>query len=142
MALEIFGVQGIGILFTGFAAITVAFLIYLDPYIIDNIAIQLVYFFFATIGWAAVLWFPLKKMIRYDDDGNYSHIINTYATTHMAMKKNEIGEVVWSGTRMRAMIVDDDPEDMIPEKVTVKIMAVIDGVFYVTTNLRKEAEKK
>jgi membrane protein implicated in regulation of membrane protease activity len=142
MGLEIFGLQGIGILFTGFSAITVAFLIYLNPDMVDNIGLQLVYFFFCTAGWATILWLPLKKIIRYGDNGDYSNIINTYATTHKNMKKNEVGEVIWSGTRMRAMIDDENPEDFIPEKTTVKVIAVIDGLFYITSNLRKEVAKK
>jgi membrane protein implicated in regulation of membrane protease activity len=138
MAFEIFGLQGIGILFTGFSAITVAFLIYLNPELNDNIGSQLLYFFFGTMGWAAILWIPFKKFIRYGDDGDYSNMIDTYATTNKDMVKDKIGDITWSGTRVRAMIADDNPDDMIPEKTTVKVVNVIDGLFYITNNIRKE----
>ena len=138
MALEIFGLQGIGILFTGFSAITVAFLIYINPDMVDNIGGQLLYFFFGTVGWAGVLWIPFKKFIRYGDDGDYSNIIDTYATTTKDMIKDKISYVTWSGTRVRAMIAHDNPDDIIPEKTSVKIVDVVDGLFYVTNYIRKE----
>lgn len=142
MGLEMFGLQGIGILFTGFSAITVAFLIYLNPELSDNIGKQLVYFFFGTAGWAAVLWLPLKKFIRYGDNGDYSNIINTYATANTDMRKSIFGEVIWSGTRMRAMIDTECPDDFIADKTTVKVVSVIEGILYVTSNLRQEVAKK
>lgn len=138
MVLEIFGLPGIGILFTGFSAITVAFLIYFNPDIIDDIGVQLLYFFFGTVGWAGLLWIPLNKFIRYSDNGDYSNIINTYATTNKRMIKNEFGEVSWSGTKVRAMIAEDNEDNEISEKTTVKIVNVIDGIFYITNNIRKE----
>lgn len=141
MALEVFGVQGIGILFTGFSAITVAFMIYLNPDLIDNIGMQLMYFFFYTAVWAAVLWIPLNKFIRYSDNGDYSNIINTYATTNKDMIKGKIGEVIWSGTKVRAMIAKDNPDDTIPQNTSVKVASVIDGLFYITNNIRKEASE-
>ncbi len=141
MALEVFGVQGIGILFTGFSAITVAFMIYLDPELIDNIGIQLVYFFFYTVVWATILWIPLNKFIRYSDNGDYSNIINTYATTNKDMVKGKMGEVYWSGTKVRAMIAEDNPDNEIPTDTSVKISAVFDGVFYITNNIRKETSE-
>jgi membrane protein implicated in regulation of membrane protease activity len=138
MALEVFGVQGIGILFTGFSAITVAFMVYLNPELIDNIGIQLVYFFFYTVVWAVVLWIPLNKFIRYSDNGDYSNIINTYATTNKDMVKGKIGEVYWSGTKVRAMIAEDNPDNEISINTSVKVSAVVDGLFYITNNIRKE----
>ena len=139
MALEIFGVQGIGILFSGFSAITVAFMIYLDPELIDNIGTQLLYFFFYTVAWAMILWIPLNKFIRYSDNGDYNNIINTYATTNKDMTKGEFGEVIWSGTKIRAMIAKDNLDDKISDKTTVKVTAVINGIFYITNDIRKEA---
>jgi membrane protein implicated in regulation of membrane protease activity len=138
MALEIFGIPGIGILFTGFSAITVAFTIYLDAQLIDDIAAQLLYFFFYTVVWAAILWIPMNKFIQYNDNGDYTNIINTYATTHNDMKKGDFGEVMWSGTKVRAMIEEDNLDEEIPAKTTVKIASVIDGIFYITNNIRKE----
>ena len=138
MAIEIFGIQGIGILFTGFSAITVVFMIYLDPTLADDVGTQLFYFFLFTALWAAILWIPLNKFIRYSDNGDYSNIINTYATTNKDMIKGQIGEVVWSGTKVRAMIDGNNTEDIINDKTTVRITSVIDGLFYITSDIRKD----
>jgi len=138
MALEIFGLQGIGVLFTGFSAITVSFLIYLYPSLDSNISLQLIYFFIFTAVWAGILWIPLKNFFFYGQSGDYSNIIGTYATTHRALKRGEVGKVRWSGTIVRAVIAESSPNDVIGDKVNVKISFVEDGLFHVTENIRTE----
>ncbi|MFT6071716.1 MAG: hypothetical protein ACJARD_001138 [Alphaproteobacteria bacterium] len=138
MMLEIFGIQGIGVLFTGFSAITVSLLIYINPDLNSNIGLQLLYFFIFTAIWSAILWVPLKKFINYGDSGDYSNIIGTYANVSKDMEKGKVGEIIWSGTKVRAMIADENTKDQISAETSVKITSVIDGMFYVTENLRKE----
>ncbi len=131
MSLEIFGLPGLGILFAGFSAITVAATIYFDPALIDDIGSQLVYFFIYTIMWTAILWFPLNKFIQYGDSGDYTNIIGTYATVNGMLVRGEVGEVSWSGTKVRAMIDPDSQIEEIADKTHVKVSAVVDGIFYI-----------
>lgn len=139
MAVEMFGLPGIGILFSGFAAITVAFFIYLDPSLEGDVAFQLIYFFMSTTVWGALLWIPLSKLIYYGDEGNYENVIGTYATTSEDLIKGVRGKLLWSGTKVRAMVDDSCPEDIIPEKTTVRIVKVVDSVFYVTNEIRQSS---
>lgn len=131
MALEIFGVPGIGILFAGFSAISVAVSIFFSPDLNDNIGSQLLYFLLFTAFWAAVLWIPLNKFINYDDDGNYSNIIGTYGTVIGYIAKDNVGEVSWSGTIKRAMIDASSEFEEFDDKTHVKISNVKDGIFYI-----------
>lgn len=136
MALEIFGIPGVGILFAGFAAITVAVLIYRDPSLNENIGWQLIYFFISTAFWSAVLWIPLNKWIDYSNKkDDYTNMIGSLATTNIEMAKGKKGEIFWSGTTVNAFIHPSCPDDIIAEKTEVKIVDVIDGAFYITTDI-------
>ena len=155
LSIEAFALQGMGILFAGFAAISLGVSIFNNPEAFDGeIGKQFSYFFGYTIGWAALLWLPLKYFYGYASEDEYKNIIGTYGTVEENFGRDEIGKLRWSGTTVRAKIDDTSVATDLKAKSHVRVTAIKDGVYIVKPvredmvnfkdkeTLKREAEEK
>ncbi len=115
IAMEAF-LTGLGFLFVGLAAITVGLLISFVYLAENDYMLQLAWFLFFVAAWAAVLWYPLNRFLRYRTEAEYSNIIGDKAVVvKNDLVKGKSGQVRWSGTNMTARI--DNSAQI--EKITV-----------------------
>ncbi|MES2984276.1 MAG: NfeD family protein [Pseudomonadota bacterium] len=129
ICVEIFGMPGIGFLFAGIAALVVGGAIEAGLLTADATLIQFVLFFAITIISAALLWKKLKRT----PNPTYHNIIGTEAVVSApGLSGTQIGQVQWSGTIMRARLVDNAPVDVLPEGSVVTVRHTEGNVLYVT----------
>jgi membrane protein implicated in regulation of membrane protease activity len=105
VALEAFGISGIGFLFAGLAALCVGVIVELGVIGTDNQVLQGALFCGLTAAWAAVLWKPMRKfrMSFGKHSGGYSNMVGEIAiVSNAGLKAGAVGDVVWSGTIMKA----------------------------------------
>jgi membrane protein implicated in regulation of membrane protease activity len=132
--LEVIIAPGIGFLFSGLASITLGALITFG--VIDDessLLVQLAIFFALTILWAIILWRPLKKLIK-KNKSSYDNLVGTQAIiANNNILKGEIGEVIWSGTTMRAKISSNSVAEIINVNSKVVVLGQEDGVLIIDT---------
>jgi membrane protein implicated in regulation of membrane protease activity len=128
IAIEIFGVPGIGFLFAGIGAIAVGGAVefgVLDP--VDLLA-QFITFFVFGVASALALWKRLKR----NPKNSYSNIVGTDATVGTGgLSGNKEGQVQWSGTLMRAKLADDAGVDVLPEGMVVTVRKAEGNILFV-----------
>lgn len=127
IALEVFGIPGIGLLFAGLAATLVGTLLQFHVLGLDDFTLQFAIWFLTTALIAALLWHPLKRW-RSPKTGTqeYSNIIGDHATICDGdLVRGSIGHVRWSGTTMLAEI---DP--------IADALKIAEGTAVQITNLR------
>lgn len=108
IVLEAFAIPGVGFLFAGLAAISLGALLNLGYITEGAYLIQLTIFFLLTIGWALLLWIPLKKLRVPSQGENFSNIIGEKAhVSETPLIKGKEGYVKWSGTLMKAKLAED-----------------------------------
>ena len=104
---EIVGAAGFGLFFVGFGAITVGALVNQNMIVPDNHLMQVVVFFAATALWAAILWKPLQKFRISRKSGGFNNIVGDTAMVGDKGVSAHDGEVLWSGTIMKAQLAPD-----------------------------------
>lgn len=104
--LEALGIPGIGFLFAAIAAAFVGILVEMALLAPSDILSQLAVFLLATGLTALLLWKRLKGWRLNPNAPHYSNIVGTEATVTRALIGDAEGEVRWSGTLMRATLVD------------------------------------
>jgi len=107
LAVEALGASGIGFLFAGLGAVVAAIVAHLGW--AETIWAQAAWFFAATSAWAILLWLPMKKMKinKQGDADSYHNMVGDEATTLAeGLQPNRVGEVKWSGTVMKAKLVE------------------------------------
>lgn len=126
LALEAFGVPGIGFLFAGLAAIIVGILTHFHIIGDSSIALQFGVFFGLTGVLAVLLWKKLKQgKFGPRKSGDYSNIIGDMATVGRdGLRRGMIGQVSWSGTTMMAELAADALTDHCLEGEMVTIVEV------------------
>lgn len=102
LALEAFGLPGIGFLFLGLAAMAVGMFVELGLIGADAVVAQWAIFFLTTSLLALLLWRKLKSWRMNPNQPQYSNIVGTEARVKDAIIAGEHGSVHWSGTTMRA----------------------------------------
>lgn len=119
LALEAFGIPGIGFLFAGIAAILVGALVELtliDPF---NIVTQFGVFGLATVLFAALLWKKLKSWRVNPNAPHYHNMVGTEAVVTQELINDAIGQVHWSGALMRARLAGKSGSVTVGSTVTV-----------------------
>ena len=126
LALEAFGISGVGFLFAGLAAVCVGILIELDVISRFDMVEQFATFFGATTVCALLLWKPLKRWYSNKEGRAYSNIVGTMAkvTSPEGLRKGSLGEVKWSGTTMQAELTMESPKMHIAEGEMVVVVSV------------------
>jgi len=128
IALEIVGIPGIGFLFAGIAALIVGGLVEFGVLAVDETLLQFVLFFLMSITSAIVLWSKLKS----SRSPSYSNIIGTEATVAAGgLVGNKEGQVQWSGTLMRAQLIENDGMLIVAEGAAVVIQRVEGNLVFV-----------
>jgi len=92
-----------GLLFTGLGALTTGLLLDLNI-INDGWMPQTIAFLGATALWALVLWNWLKGLRT--GKGNVKNVVGDIAVVEKAFDKNGKGTVRWSGTTMKALLIE------------------------------------
>jgi membrane protein implicated in regulation of membrane protease activity len=122
LALEGFGISGIGFLFAGFAAFLVGILIETSLISVDAYIAQFAWFFACTALSAALLWKPMKNWRLTKRDASYSNMIGERALVHGApLVKGKEGSVMWSGTPMIAELIGTSSVENVAMDETVII---------------------
>lgn len=131
VALEAFGASGVGFLFGGLAALSVALLI--KAGLVGEAATlpQFIWFFGLTTAWAALLWKPVRRLTGGRTKA-YSNLIGEEATVgEGGLRKGVEGQVVWSGTLMRAEMAAEEPVESLEAGAKVVISRVEGNKFFV-----------
>jgi membrane protein implicated in regulation of membrane protease activity len=102
LALEAFGMPGIGFLFAGLAAILTGALVELGAIAPHAYILQGGVCFLATTALAALLWKKVKHWRLKPGSPRYHNMLGTEAVVTRAIVGEGEGEVRWSGTLMRA----------------------------------------
>lgn len=106
VVMEAFIAPGVGLLFAGLGAIIAGILIGLGLIPADNIILQFAIFFAFTALTASLLWKKLKQFRQGKE--TYSNIVGDSATVEgAALKKGVDGKVKWSGTSLKARLVEN-----------------------------------
>jgi membrane protein implicated in regulation of membrane protease activity len=122
LALEAFGIPGIGFLFIGFGALGTAVTIEMGLINGADYISHLATFFITSTAFTALLWKRLKQW-RIGKD-TYSNMVGDNAIVGKdGLIKGKEGTVQWSGTTMRAVLAPD-AADIINEHTSVTIVAV------------------
>ncbi len=123
LALEAFGVSGIGFLFAGLAAIITAIFAHLGW--AETVWTQTAWFFAVTVAWAVLLWVPMQRMKVQKHAGveGFANMVGDEVTVLKGgLHPNKSGKVRWSGTTMKAKLADGATAQA--EGETVLIQAV------------------
>lgn len=122
LALEAFGLPGIGFLFAGIAAIVVGALVEFG--LINDLAYitQTGVFFILTTLLGALLWNKLKSWRVNPSAPHYHNMIGTEAVVTRELFNDALGEVRWSGALMRARLAEKTGSAIVGVTVIVREM--------------------
>lgn len=106
LALEAFGIPGVGLLFVGLAAIVVGILVQFGILGAEAHVLQFAIFFGMSAVTAASLWKTLKRWrTNPKTAGSYQNMVGDSATVGAGgLKAGSGGQVTWSGTIMEAQL--------------------------------------
>ena len=131
IAVEMFGMPGLGFLFIGIGALVVGGSIELGVIASDAHLIQFVLFALISVISAVLLWNKLKA--KTDPHAAYSNMVGTEAIVGKdGLVGNKEGEVKWSGTIMRAQLISNDGLSAVAEGTAVIIERVEGNVLFVS----------
>lgn len=124
VAIEAFGIPGMGFLFAGLGALTVGIGLNAGWLVAESQLPQWITFCVATAVWAVVLWAPLQK-VRSRGKAGYSNIVgDTAYVGSSGLKKGHVGEVTWSGTIMQAQLIPDSSAETLDAGAQVVIVQI------------------
>lgn len=125
LALEAFGIPGMGFLFAGIAAILTGVLVEANVVSEHAVVGQFAWFFGITCVTAALLWKKLKAWrTRTPKGGEYQNIVGGIGIVAKGgLKKGAVGQVAWSGTTMQAELANYSDVDHLTEGAQVEISA-------------------
>lgn len=107
LALEAFGIPGIGFLFAGLGALLTWGMLQLGVISQADLVWQVAAFFINSSFLALLLWKPLKRWRTTRSDIPYSNMVGDEATVIGTLTEAG-GNVRWSGTTMRAKLHGGD----------------------------------
>lgn len=133
MALEAFG-PGLGFLFIGLGAIATGVAIEVGTVASADYVSQIAVFFISSGLFAMLLWRKLKSWHTSPETAErYSNMVGDQAIAGGGgLSPGKEGQVGWSGTTMRAVLVADAPS--VAEGAVVTIVAVKGNVVTVKPN--------
>ena len=120
--------SGIGFLFAGLAALTVGALA--EMHVLNDLTMQWVVFFIATLVWTLVLWKPLKNYKLNQHHQPFSDVVGQKAILITPLAPGQQGRARWSGTIMNAKL-DANNEGILAEGAEVHITRVEGNVLIV-----------
>lgn len=131
LVLEVSVAPAMGMLFGGFAALSVGGLMAFGVLENQSFYVQLAWFFGLTCAWAVLLWRPMQK-IRSAPSQSFKDIVGTTAiVTNVGLKAGKIGSVKWSGANMRARLAGDSSAVELKEGQQVWVHEIEDSTLVV-----------
>lgn len=119
---EALGIPGVGLMFAGLGAIAAGIALYAG-FVADGAHVaQFLIFFVATALCAWALWKPMQKF--HAGKNGYNNMIGETAYVGSGGLGSEPGEVTWSGTIMKAELVDGAPKTRLEAGAPVVIVEV------------------
>jgi membrane protein implicated in regulation of membrane protease activity len=135
LALEAFGIPGIGLVFAGLGAILTGIAIEIGAAGANDYVLQAAIFFASTIIFAVLLWSKMKAWRLNPKEKPYSNMVGDIAIVADAgLKKGTRGQVRWSGTLMFAEIDGHETATEIAAGTQVRISAVEGNVLKVKSS--------
>jgi len=124
MALEAFGVSGIGFLFVGLGALIVGVALPMGILADDQIIAQFALAFAGAVATALLLWKPIQKLFPHNHNNiGYDDLIGSSGIVAAGgLVKGTEGNVLWSGTIMKAELAADAAVSSLPEGARVTIV--------------------
>lgn len=123
IAIEALGVPGVGFLFAGLGALTVGVAMQLG-FVLPDLS-QWIVFCVAAAAWTALLWVPLKKFRIGRHSHSFRNMVGDTAYVGSAgLTKGQTGEATWSGTIMKASLLNDASVDSLEAGAQVIIVDV------------------
>ena len=127
------GLPGVGLLFVGCGALTVGMLLNLSLIASGNTLLQAVIFFAATAAWVLVLWKPMQKLKLGKHKTSYNNMIGDSAViSEKGLDKTHGGEVIWSGTIMKAKLDEHSGIEILQPGTPVIIKNVVGNTLVIT----------
>jgi membrane protein implicated in regulation of membrane protease activity len=132
LALEALAVAGIGFLYAGLSALSVAFLIAFELIPGAGPMEQLAHFLILSGIWAGLLWVPMRRLLKktYGAKG-YNNMEGVAVVDGEDMCKGRPGKIRWSGTYMNAVIHPEERAERIAAGSSVRIVKTDGNVAYV-----------
>lgn len=125
LALEAFGIPGVGFLFVGIGALGTAITVELDIVNEFDYVSQFATFFITSAAITVLLWKKLKAWrIGKNQDAVGNMVGDKAIVGKGGLIRDQEGQVQWSGTTLRAVLANDAPESSLPEGRSVTIIAV------------------
>lgn len=130
--LEVITAPGLGIFIAGLGAMSTALVIEAGIVAEESIVAQCAWAFAFTVIWIVVLWKPLKNFraagrnkISPEDRKEHSDMVGSIATVSKSgLTRGRIGQVVWSGAPMSAVLDEQHTAEFAAEGTQVKIVSV------------------
>jgi membrane protein implicated in regulation of membrane protease activity len=133
LAVEVFAIPTVVLLFAGLAAIGVGIVTGLGLIEEASFLLQWSWFFGLTVLFAILLWKPVKKFRAGAKGSEYNNIVGeTAVVTGNGLHKSSKGQVQWSGTLMNAVLAADAKVDEVAAGTQVIINAINGNVLTVT----------
>lgn len=114
ITLEFAQLPGIGFLFLGLGSVSTSIMV--NYWQEQTLLTQFAYFGIFSISWFAILWYPLKSFMS---DSKNKNVENTFdiigshvVVKNKDIKNDDIGEVLWCGTIMKAMLEKNSKVDI------------------------------
>lgn len=124
LALEAFGIPGIGFLFVGLGALGTAVTIEIGVIGTEDYVSQFASFFITSAAFTVLLWKRLKAWRIGKGQENVGNMVGDNAIVGKnGLTRGKEGQVTWSGTTMRAVLAAD-AADSIAAGTQVTITAV------------------
>lgn len=126
------GMPGAGLLFAGCGALTVGMLLNISLVSVDDTLLQTVIFFVSTPLWAVLLWKPMQKFKLGRNKAGYHNIVGETAEVGKnGISKSLGGEVLWSGTIMKAKLSENVAIEKLESGAAVVIKEVVGNTLIV-----------
>jgi len=125
--LEMLIAAGFGFLFAGLGAFT-TFALLEFKLLHSAFPLELAVFLTSSIAWWAILWYPVRLLKR--DKMHYQGLSGSIVTLSEDIKKSQIGNVVWSGVRIRATLYKEEKASVLKKGTRAKIVRIKGNVLY------------
>ncbi len=127
IALEAFGIPGVGFFFMGIGALATGILLSLDWIGDEQIIVQFAVCFAIALASGVLLWRPIQKLFPSSKTSpGYNDVIGATAIVGAGgLRRGGEGIVLWSGTIMKAELAPDAGVSMLAENTAVTIIAVM-----------------
>ena len=131
---ELMLLQGAGVIFVAFSAITMGILHIVG--IGESISTigQIALFLLFTAVWAGLLWKPLQKITHQTGENYHDMVGNMVTVWEKDLKRKKVGYVYWGDTKMRAMIAQSSESNILKAKSDCWIHDVKNGILIVAEN--------